>query len=134
MAGPLANVDTLVAGIVNDVSRQLYYGPGVVMRFMVPDGQQINGYKTLLTIKQGFDRVPTDRVGTDAETKLVQFLIADVTGQVVKIIREKDLHIEVLDEVFTLAQVPAIGPNQAQEFTLNCRTRNIRKKGFDNSK
>ncbi len=132
MAGPLANIDTLIGGVNLDISRLLYYGDGVVMRFIVPDATQLDDWKTLLVLDSGFDRIPNDK-GTP-ESKLVQFLISDTTGQVVKVIQSDDLHIEILDEIFMVSQVPNIGPNEGQQFTLNCKVRNIRKKGFDNSK
>lgn len=132
MAGPLTDVDTLVAGVNLDITRQLYYGDDVVMRFYAPDSGQFDKLRTLLVLVDSFDRMTKEDKGT-GESNRVVFKVADLTGEVGQIIRTKDLLVEVGGEVFEVAQVPLLNPNQAQVYTINCRARNIRKKGFDNS-
>lgn len=132
MAGPLTDVDTLIAGINLDISRQLRYGDNVVMRFYVPDSVQFDKLRTVLVLLEGFDRMTEEEKGMGPSHKVV-FKVADVTGELAPIIEMKDLMVEIEDDgLFQISQVPLINPNQAQVYTINCRTQNIRK-NFDNT-
>jgi len=133
LGGPLAQVDTIVGGVVLDVNRTLYYGIGVTLRFLVPDTNQVDNFRTLLVLDTGFDRVNSRTIDGNAGNT-VTFMVADTTGNVATIIKTKDLHIEVLDEIFTVGQVPPVGPNEAQIFKLVCTVRKTRKKFFDNAR
>lgn len=133
MAGPLVQVNTIVAGVTLDVSRILNLGPDVVLRLVVADTTQFDNLRTVLTVTSGWDRMQQVEQGLKDGNKVV-FKIADVDGTVRPIINTKDLMIDVDNELFDIASVPLINPNSAQVYTLNCRTRNLRRRSFDQTK
>lgn len=129
MPGPLANVDTVVGGINLDVGRLLYYGPGIALRFLVPDTTQLNNMRTILVLDQGFDRFDKDS-GPSKDGDAAIFRVADPDGNVGLALKSKDVHIEILDEVFKVGPVPNLAPNVGQIYTLNCKTVKTRQKFF----
>lgn len=129
MPGPLANVDTIVGGVNLDINRLLYYGSDVVLRFIVPDENQLDGFRTLLVLSEGFDRISKKDNSTRSGGPVI-FRVADLDGQVAFIIREKDLCIEVQDEVFTVGSVPRLSPNVGQIYELTCIERKTRVRLF----
>lgn len=129
MPGPLANVDTIVGGVNLDISRLLYYGSDVVLRFIVPDENQLDGFRTLLVLSEGFDRI-SEKDNTTRPGGPIVFRVADLDGQVALIIREKVLCIEIQDEIFTVGSVPRLPPNVGQIYELICTERKTRMRLF----
>lgn len=133
MLGPLTRVGTITAGITLDVDRLLYMGKGRTMKFMVPDTTQIDNWRTVLILKKGFNRItgPEKTQGDGAE---VIFKVADLKGAVRPIIGLKELHVEVENQLYSVATVPPVASNEAQVFALTCKTRTQRTKYFENKR
>jgi hypothetical protein len=133
MAGPLVRVKTKSAAISLDVDRTLNMGKGQVLRFLVPDPTQINKMRTLLVLSKGFNRI-TPKEETKKDGREVIIKVADLNGAVGSIIREKDLHVELDSELYSVDEVPKVAPNVAQVYQVTCKTRTLRNKYFDNIK
>lgn len=132
MAGPLTKVGTQVASINLDISRKLNWGKGLALEFIVVDRSQLDGWRILVTRTKGFDRAAqsekTSRDGSD-----VMIEVADIPGTLGSIIRTKDLHIRVDDEIYRVASVPPLASNEAQVYALMCKIRTL-KANFDTTK
>lgn len=132
MAGPLVRVNTLTEGITNDVSRLLNMGPGIVLEFIVPNRLELDGWNVLGTVTRGFDRIVQDE-NTTGDGSDVVYSVTDPDGLYGTILRTKDLHIRVDDEIYKVAEIPPVAPNEAQVYTLKCKTRTLRA-AFDTTK
>lgn len=129
MPGPLVKVKTKTAAISLDVSRKLNSGKGKVLRFLVPDSNQVTGHRVLLSLTRGFDRItPSEETLDTGRDVLIR--VADITGAVGTIIREEDLHVELEGIVYAVDDVPQVAPNVAQVYNITCKTRTLRVKSF----
>lgn len=134
MPGPLANVDTLIAGINNDIGRLLYFqdpaSAPLTIKFLRPDSTEVSGFELLLTLVDGFDMLtPDETVGKPGQS--VVFSVADKANQLTTIIRAKDLHVEVNNVIYKVGPVPLVPANEGQVYTLTCTIRNPRAVPFD---
>jgi len=128
--GPLVAVDTLVENINLDVSRLLRLGQNTRLKLIVPDANSLTKWRTLKTIKEGFDRTTGDEL-TANDSRTVIYRIADVGGTLAPILQTSNLHVEVLGEILSVAMTDSPAPNEAQVYTLTCKTRTMRNKHFD---
>lgn len=131
--GPLALVDTIVAGVNLDVERLLRMGPGKTMIFKVPDTTVVDRWTTLLTLTRYFNRI-TAQEKTLGDGSEVIFRVADPNAQLVSVLTVKDLHVEVEGVTYSVARVPPVASNEAQVFDFTCKVRTLRNKFFDNKK
>ena len=129
--GPLALVDTIVAGVNLDVGRLLYMGPNKTMAFMVPDTTQISGWRIVLTLLKNFNRI-TGPEKTSGDGSEVIFKVADPDGLLGPVLGLNDLYVEVETEKYSVTNTPPVASNEAQVFTLTCKIRTKRTKFFDN--
>jgi len=135
MPGPLVSVDTIVAGVNLDVSRLLRLGRSATMKFMTPDSIQFSGWRVAQFIKKGFDRIAGDEITRDDGSSVIyQVARIKANAGIERTIRLKDLHVEVLGEIYIVASVEPLAPNEAQVYTLTCKTRTLRDKYFDNKR
>jgi hypothetical protein len=125
MAGPLTDVDTLLAAINFDVNRQLRWGQNIVLEFIVPDRSQTGNWRILETVNSGFDRV-TANEKTQGDGSDAVYKVADTSGTLRTVLRQTNLHIRVDGEIYPVASVPQVAANKAQVFTLICKTRTLR--------
>lgn len=134
MAGPLVEVNTIVAGVNLDVSRLLNLGDAT-MRFMIPDTVQFGGWRTVRFVKEAFDRIAGDEeTRGDGHSVVYQIAATQANAGIGDTLRLKDLHVEVLSQIYSVANVSPLAPNEAQVYTLTCKTRTLRDKFFDNKK
>jgi hypothetical protein len=133
MPGPLAIIDTLTAGINLDINRLLYMGPEKTIKFMVPDTTQLDNWRVELTLTKGFNRI-TGLEKTQGDGTEVIFKVADPDNVLSTIVRLKDLYVEVEDIIYSVGSVPPVASNEAQVYTLTCKTRTLRNKYFDTTK
>ena len=130
MAGPLVLIDTINAKISLDINRTLRLGPTAKMKFKVPDTMQADNWRVVKTLKTGFDRISGDElIRGDARTVFYQ--IADTENIMADILREENLHVEVLNETFSVEKAESPAPNEAQVYTLTCKIRTIRTTYFN---
>jgi hypothetical protein len=135
MAGPLVTVDTLVSGITLDVDRQLRMGRKIYMRFMVPDEDQLTKWRVVRVVKTGWNRISGDeRTVSDGSSVIYQVAETKANKGFGAILSMKDLYVEVLGQTLSVAEVEPLAPNEAQVYTLTCRTRTNRKKFFETRK
>lgn len=130
--GPLATVDTVVAGINLDVNRELYMGPGKTMEFIVPDTNQLSKWRTLLVITSGFNRI-TGLEKTTGDGSEVIFQVADPDEVLRPVLATKELHARVEGIIYSVAKTPPVASSEAQVYTLTCKVRTLRTP-FDNTK
>jgi hypothetical protein len=133
MPGPLADVDTLMAGINADINRLLYMGNDKIIRFIVPDSTQFTKWRTVLVMDQGWDRV-ADTEKTLGDGSDVFFSVADPEEVMPPVLRMKDLAVEVEDVIYVVSKTDPVASNEARVYMLKCKTRTARNKFFDNSK
>lgn len=129
MAGPLIKVKTKTAAISLDISRKLNLGKNKVLRFLVPDANQVTGLRVLLTRTRGFDRITSSEETLDTGRDVI-IRVADDDGAVGSIIHEADLHVELEGEIYAVDDVPKVAPNVAQVYDITCKTRTTRVKHF----
>jgi len=130
--GPLAQVDTSVAGINFDVSRLLNWGKALVLEFITEDRTEPDGWFVVATFTKGFDRVPADEK-QDGDGSDVIFGVADPTLIMPDILRSKNLHVRVDGSIFQVAKAPPVAPTVAQVYTLTCKVRTL-KTNFDTTR
>ena len=130
--GPLTKVSTIVAGINLDISRQLNWGKGLRLEFLTPNETAPDGLLVQRILVKGFDRIALDE-DTRAEGHTVIFRCVG-PKDLIDTLRLPDLHARVDGETYSVADIPAIAPNEAQVYTLICKVRTIRKRFFDNTK
>src|SRR4051812_40048342 len=97
--GPLSNVGTQVTAINLDVSRQLNWGNGLVMEFIVVDPVQLSRWRTVQALTRAFDRA-VDSEETNRDGSQVIFEVADLQGNLGDILRLNDLHIRVDGKIY----------------------------------
>lgn len=123
--GPLSKVATTVAGINLDLSRKLNWGKGLTLEFITVDRSEPDGWKVWMTLAKGFDRVIDDeKTSGDGSDVIIE--VIDKTGTVRPILRKKDLHVRVDDEIYKVGTVPPLPPNVAQVHVLTCKIRTAR--------
>lgn len=132
MAGPLAQVDTLLAGINLDIGRQLYMGQNKTMEFLVSDSVQLNNWRIVLTLTKGFHRI-TGKEKTTGDGSEVIFRVADPDEVLPTVLAMKDLYVRVEDIVYSVTKTPPRASSEAQVFDLTCKIRTLRAQ-FDNKK
>jgi hypothetical protein len=133
MAGPLANVGTITSGINLDVNRSLYWGRNLIMEFFVPDVNEVTGLRLVQTLTKGFNRITGDEVTKgDGKTVIFQVALVKANEGFQDTIRLKDLQVRVDGETYVVGEVPDVAPNEAQVYTLYCKTRTLRSKPFTN--
>lgn len=130
--GPIAEVDTIVAGINLDVARELYMGPGKTMEFIVPDSTETSGWASLHTATQGWHRI-TGQEHTTGEGSEVIFQIADLDDVLRPFFSRANLCVRVEDLIYLVSAVPPVASSEARVFTLTCKIRTLRT-NFDNAK
>lgn len=131
MPGPLANVNTLVAGIKFDINRLLYMGNGYTLEFLVPDHTETSGYRTLLTLTKNFDRVQAEE-GEDANGGSdVIIQVADVGNQLPDIVLKNELLLKLNSVIYLVSGVPDVAFNEAQVYTFYCKVRTLRTTFFN---
>lgn len=128
--GPMVAVNTTVEAVNLDVSRTLGLGASTKMYLIVPDTTQEDNWRTVKIITSGFDRVTLDEV-TLGDARSIFYRIADKKGNLGPILRMKDLHVKVLGEIHSVSKTDSPAPNEAQVYTLTCKTRTLRNKHFD---
>src|SRR5438105_26158 len=132
--GPLAKVNTALRSVNLDLSRILNWGKGLYLEFIVVDRSQIDGWRTVLVLTKGFNRIVHSE-STDRDGSEVIYSIADPKEKVGTILRLNDLHIRVDGQIYKVGKVPPIASNEAQVYTLTCKTRTVRPTGgFDNAR
>lgn len=115
-----------------DIQRLLYMGTGVFLRFVVPDSNQPDNWRTVLVLTKGFNRRSQGErtLGTGSEVLLD---IADLTGGLPAILRLENLHVELEGQMYSVGKVPTVASNEAQVFNLTCKIRTLRGR-FDTTK
>lgn len=133
MAGPLVEVDTLVAGINFDVNRALRAGVDT-LEFLVPDRSEDDNWRILMTLTSGWDRVTTkEETRGDGSEVIVKIAHTNPTDELTTVLRAKDLHVRFNSEIYRVADVPPVAFNEAQVFELTCKIRTTRTT-FDTAK
>lgn len=133
--GPLTRVNTKVAAINLDVSRKLNWGKGLTFEFIEVDRNETGGWKVLLTLTKGFDR-NSSAEKTNGDGSEVIYEVADIVspaGTLTTVLRTKDLHVRVDSLIHKVARVSPVASNEAQLYTLTCKTRTTRT-SFDATK
>lgn len=132
MAGPLTKVGTKIAAINLDISRKLNWGRGLTLEFIVVDRTQLDDWRILMTLTKSFDRVGQSEK-TDGDGSDVTIEVADLSGTLWSILRTKGLYIRIDGNIYGVSKVPPLAPNEAQVFTLMCKTHTLRA-NFDTTK
>ena len=135
LVGPLADVGTIMAAVNFDVSRQLNYAGGVSMIFLSPAAGQPDGWKTEKIILNGWNRLSEDeRSSGDSQSVIYQLAAIAENGGLEALFSVKGLHVKVLDEILSVEIVTAPASNEAQIYTLTCKTRIARNTFFTNKR
>lgn len=131
MAGPLVEVDTIVAGIVLDVDRQLRLGPDSTLEFIKPNTNEISGWEILRSVNENFNRIAGDEKTRD-DGKTIVFEVADIVGDLKETLRTKELYLRCNGVIYKVDEIPQIADNEAQVYTIYCRMRTLKTTYFDN--
>lgn len=123
MAGPLVKVNTLLAGVNNDINRLLYSGKGVTLSFQVPDQNEVGGLRTVLTLSKGFDKIASN---DDSDGADVIFSVSDKLGNIGPILRQKGLQLTYDSVQYVGLKIPPVETNEAQVYIITCRKQNLK--------
>lgn len=138
MAGPLAEVDTLVAGINLDVNRQLRLGVDATLEFLKSKAGAVDGWEIVKTLIDNFDRISGDE-SDRGDAKQVVFqaceLSADGTANnLATVLRTTGLYVRCNGNIYTLERSAQPADNEAQVYTIYCKTRTMNNKYFDETR
>lgn len=132
--GPLAKVGTKVAKINTDVSRKLNWGRLSGLEFIVPDRTEVDGWRILLTMTKGYDRVSQDeKTDKDGSEVLIEVVDYDETLGLGSVLATTDLHLRVDGDIFKVGSTDPVAPNEAQVYLLKCKIR-TKRTNFDTTK
>jgi hypothetical protein len=132
--GPLTRVGTKVARINLDVSRKLNWGRVGDLEFLVVDRNELDNWRVIRTVTRGFDRLSqSEQTSGDGSEVIIEVVDADPDNSLLPTLRTKDLHLRVDGEIYRVSNTEPIAPNEAQVYTLKCKTRTTRT-AFDTSK
>lgn len=125
MAGPLAQVETLLAGINLDVNRQLYMGQNVTLRFLKPQTDGSGGTVVVREYTTSFDRdTDAERERGDGSQIIVDIADSFPVGQLrADIAAAKFIQFVVDGEespVIEMDEVPAPAFNEGQVYRITC--------------
>lgn len=127
MAGPMPVIDTLLAGVGLDVSRQLNLGDDVILRLIKPDQTQIGGIGIIRDYSNSFDRIPEAEAETGDGSSIV-FDLADnqfPEGQVEGDLEDAEFVQLVVDGVggplYPINDAPKPAINKAQVWRITCQ-------------
>jgi hypothetical protein len=122
MAGPLVEVNTIVAGVNLDISRLLNMGSDVVLRFVVPDTTQSSGFRVVLALVDSWDRARGLEKTRDDKSDVI-FKVADIHGVMPELLELDDLHVEQNGIYYTVIHTDPVPESATQVFVITCKDR-----------